>query len=60
MKAKSDEANIEEAMGSITEAIGKITANPSTEKKGAEMKKDAQQRKASDIASDTSDGNANS
>ena len=57
MKTKAEEADVEVAKGSITEAIGKITANPSTEDKGAAMKKAAQQRKASDIASDASDGN---
>lgn len=60
MTTKSDEVAVEEAKGSITEAIGKITANPSTEIKGTEMKKAAQQRKASDIASDPSDGKGTS
>lgn len=60
MKTKSDEVDVEEAKGSITEAIGKITANPTTESKGTEMKKAAQERKASDIACDASDRNRSS
>ena len=60
MTKNTDEPALEEIKGSITEAIGKITASPSTEKDGAAMRRAARQREAKETPSNAAGGDKKS